>query len=110
MPSNQELLTYFSPAPDPQYAMYWFFANVQQLLERSLLGTALDAGAADIEATFKPFPWPAVKIDLGGSSFHQIARNNMSATDCCCPQGGGQHTNLRVCASERASGADASVC
>ena len=97
MPSNQELLNYFSPAPDPQYALYWFFANVQQLLERSLLGTALDAGAADIEATFKPFPWPAVKIDLGGSSFHQIARNNMSATDCCCAQAGVQHTILRVC-------------
>jgi hypothetical protein len=74
VPSNQELLNYFSPAPDPQYALYWFFANVQQLLERSLMGTALNAGAADIEATFKPFPWPAVKIDLGGSTFHQIAR------------------------------------
>jgi hypothetical protein len=76
VPSNQELLNYFSPAPDPQYALYWSFANVQQLLERSLLGTALDAGAADIQATFKPFPWPAVKIDLGGSSLHCFGRSD----------------------------------
>ncbi len=43
-----------------------FFANVQQLLERAILGGA-DNGTAPalIAATFKPFPWPAVQIDLG---------------------------------------------
>ncbi len=112
VPSSRELLNYFSPAPDPQYQMYWFYANVQQvgicfavwhtlifgsdlvsnayliawsaqsqiknahstidmhvrelqLLERSLLGVATNAGPADIRTSFKPFPWPAVQIDLG---------------------------------------------
>lgn len=36
-----------------------------QLLERSLLGVATNAGPADIRTSFKPFPWPAVQIDLG---------------------------------------------
>ncbi len=71
VPSSRELLNYFSPAPDPQYQMYWFYANVQQLLERALVGGAAAAeagssgGPADVRASFKPFPWPAVQIDLG---------------------------------------------
>ena len=32
VPSGRLLLDYFSPAPDPEYQMYWFFANVQQLV------------------------------------------------------------------------------
>jgi len=32
VPSGRLLLDYFSPAPDPMYQMYWFFANVQQLV------------------------------------------------------------------------------
>ena len=38
VPSGRLLLDYFSPAPDPEYQMYWFFANVQQLVRHRLQG------------------------------------------------------------------------
>ena len=36
LPSDRLLLDYFSPAPDVEYQMYWFFANVQQLVSLGL--------------------------------------------------------------------------
>lgn len=43
-----------------------FFANVQQLVERAVIGSEVEVlGPAPIAASFKPFPWPAVHIDLG---------------------------------------------
>ena len=45
--------------------MYWFFSNLQHLVERAVVGAATGDLPADIHASFKPFPWPAVKIDLG---------------------------------------------
>lgn len=43
-----------------------FFANVQQLVERAVIGSNTEVlGPAPIAASFKPFPWPAVHIDLG---------------------------------------------
>ena len=38
VPSGRLLLDYFSPAPDPEYQMYWFFANVQQLVRFDVQG------------------------------------------------------------------------
>ena len=39
VPSGRLLLDYFSPAPDPEYQMYWFFANVQQLVGHRAQGS-----------------------------------------------------------------------
>ena len=69
LPSNFALINYFSPAPDEEYKQYWFFANLQVLLEAAILGRAAGgAGPTDVDITFKPFPWPAVKIDLGDAT------------------------------------------
>ena len=34
LPSGRLLLNYFSPAPDMEYQMYWFFSNLQHLVVR----------------------------------------------------------------------------
>ena len=52
VPSGRLLLDYFSPAPDLEYQLYWFFANVQQLVSPSsecrLLPRSLLQGLRDV--------------------------------------------------------------
>ena len=71
MPSSRMILNPFDILPDDHYKRYWFFANVQQLIDQAILATA-SGDAADvrhpINVNFKPFPWPAVTIDYGASA------------------------------------------
>lgn len=72
-----------------QYKQQWFFANLQTLIDHAILAQAAkdaacrssssnnscggpgNAGAAQrlpLLPSFKPFPWPAVTIDLGATA------------------------------------------
>jgi hypothetical protein len=59
------------------YQHYWFFVNLQQALDRSLIGLALAAARpateagpqpASVSVRVKAFPWPATLEDLGAAS------------------------------------------
>ena len=70
MPSSRQLLNPFDVLPDDQYRRYWFFANLQQLVEQAFISTAAGNSSSPnpVSARFKPFPWPAVTIDLGAAA------------------------------------------
>lgn len=71
MPSSRMILNPFDILPDDHYKRYWFFANLQQLIDQAILARATgDAPATrhPVDVKFKPFPWPAVTIDYGASA------------------------------------------
>lgn len=70
MPSSRQLLNPFDVLPDDQYRRYWFFANLQQLVEQAFISTATGNSSIPhpVSAKFKQFPWPAVTIDLGAAA------------------------------------------
>lgn len=74
MPSS---LPNLQPPCHRAYQHYWFFVNLQQALDRSLIGLALaearpatEAGPqpATVSVRVKAFPWPATLEDLGAAS------------------------------------------
>lgn len=70
MPSSRQLLNVFDVLPDDQYRRYWFFTNLQQLVEQAIV--AVVSGSPDmpslVSVSFKPFPWPAVTVDIGAAA------------------------------------------
>lgn len=71
MPSSRIILNPFDILPDDHYKRYWFFSNLQQLIDQAIIARA-SGDAADVrhpvDVKFKPFPWPAVTIDYGASA------------------------------------------
>ncbi|BDA45751.1 probable ATP-binding cassette sub-family A member 3 [Coccomyxa sp. Obi] len=65
LPSTRLTYNEFDLLPDPQYRLYWLFANIQQALDRAILGRSLGEGErpARVDVSVKPFPWPAVTFD-----------------------------------------------
>lgn len=53
-----------------EYRAYWFFVNLQLVIDRAIIGSHQGAGAlpANLSAKIKPFPWPAKAEDLGAAS------------------------------------------
>lgn len=70
MPSSRQLLNVFDILPDTQYKRYWFFTNLQQLVEQAVV--AVVSAKPDIPSavavSFKPFPWPQVTVDIGAAA------------------------------------------
>ncbi len=70
MPSSRQLLNVFDILPDAQYRRYWFFTNLQQLVDQAII--AVVSAKPDIpnpiSVSFKPFPWPAVTVDIGAAA------------------------------------------
>ena len=59
----------------------WPLAQV----ERAIIGNATGSGPAPIAASFKPFPWPAVQIDLGASHGAHIVPHHGGFSRLCLP-------------------------
>lgn len=76
MPSSRLILNPFDIIPDDHYKRYWFFSNLQQLVDQAILARASIRRHPDVspdlrrpvDVKFKPFPWPAVTIDYGASA------------------------------------------
>ena len=70
MPSSRQLLNVFDILPDEQYRRYWFFTNLQQLVEQAILAVASDHPDVPnpVSINVKPFPWPAVTVDIGAAA------------------------------------------
>ena len=70
MPSSRQLLNVFDILPDTQYRRYWFFSNLQQLTDQAILSvaTAQTDRPSPVSISFKPFPWPAVTVDIGAAA------------------------------------------
>lgn len=70
MPSSRQLLNVFDILPDAQYRRYWFFTNLQQLVDQAII--AVVSAKPDtpnlVSVSFKPFPWPAVTVDIGAAA------------------------------------------
>lgn len=77
VPATREMLNRFDLAPGNQYKRYWWFTNLQALVEGAMLDHAAAAAAqpggpppppALLAAGVKPFPWPALTLDLGATA------------------------------------------
>lgn len=70
MPSSRQLLNVFDVLPDDQFRRYWFFANLQQLVEQAMVNAASGntSTPTPVSAKFKQFPWPAVTVDFGAAA------------------------------------------
>ena len=69
MPSSRQLLNVFDVLPDDQFRRYYFFANLQQLVDQAIIGAATNSNAPNpVSVKFKQFPWPAVTIDIGAAA------------------------------------------
>ncbi|GAB4821282.1 hypothetical protein N2152v2_008328 [Parachlorella kessleri] len=98
VPYTRMLFNSFDVAPGKQYRQYWWFCNLQALLDQAILShAAAAAGPAGVSSTphllaqaaastapgnassplppllplspsMKPFPWPAVTLDLGATA------------------------------------------
>lgn len=53
-----------------EYRKYWFFSNLQLVIDRALLGGQQSNGSvpANLGVKIKPFPWPAKQEDLGAAA------------------------------------------
>eukprot|EP00887_Chlorella_sp_A99_P005937 scaffold29.g5937.t1 len=85
VPFTRMLLNNFDLAPGSQYKQQWFFANLQALVDSAILAlAAADVACANgaprcggdapppallpLAPSFKPFPWPAIMVDLGAAA------------------------------------------
>lgn len=70
MPSSRQLLNVFDILPDAQYRRYWFFTNLQQLVDQAIIAvvSAKPDTPIPVSVSFKPFPWPAVTVDIGAAA------------------------------------------
>eukprot|EP00873_Tetraselmis_striata_P005020 jgi/Tetstr1/425284/TSEL_015736.t1 len=66
VPDTQTRLNKLQVRPGYQYRQYWFFSNIQQFLNKAIIGKASGNGTVPSDVTFgvKPYPWPAVLVNF----------------------------------------------
>lgn len=81
-PSTRVLFNAFDIAPDVEYKSYWWFANVQAVVEQAILNSHVSPLSSNMRSrlgvdempllkvhlNFKPFPWPSFTLDLGATA------------------------------------------
>jgi len=71
VPDTRARLNKYEIQPGYEYRKYWFFANLQQHLDRAIIGLASGTGSsngthypAEVTLALKAYPWPAKVINF----------------------------------------------